>query len=469
MTFFVAFAFFCALLVSFFGKKDGMAWTHYFTALLAQLVLFVISITTNWIPVSFLGVDGFSFLFLVLVFLLPFIISLSQRNLVIAKPNLYYGLFLCIQAALIGLFSAQTSLLFFVFWELALLPTFFLFWGWGSPEKRKHLFRYVIFSFLGSFLMLFSILTLFFHSQYSFDFSFFDHLHLPVTILIPILITLILSVFIKLPIFPFHFWQPGVYTESDFGTSMWLGAILSKMGIFALYRLVLPLIAVGSLGTFLYPFLLISGVSAVLGALFALGQSRFKSLIAYSSLSHMGIMGVAMLSGSVTAFHGIAVQLFSHAIVVVGLFLVCQILVSRFATDEFARLGGIRRQSVFLAVSFFVIVLAGIGFPLTSGFVGEFLMLLGIFEVHPMLALVCLLTVVLGAWYLLRAFGALMLGPVVRPEISIVLSRTEKWALGLIVSSILVLGVFSDPIIRWVELSESLTTTSSAPAKEGTL
>jgi NADH-quinone oxidoreductase subunit M len=357
-------------------------------------------------------IDALSLIMVILTTLLVPIIIASSENKENRTPT-YYAFIMLMEMALIGVFTASDVILFYIFWELALIPIFFITAFWGSGNAKQISVKFLIYTVVGSFAMLVAILYLYTLTPepHSFDFQSFLSLKLPYNVQLPVFLAFFLAFAIKIPLFPFHSWQAETYNASPVQGSMLLAGIMLKMGLYGIIRFILPLCPdiIRGDGAIIYLSLITFGV--VYGAIIAINQPNLKKLIAFASLSHVGIIALGIFSNTESGLHGGILQMFSHGVNVVGFFICYNIIKKRTNTDVIADLGGIASVAPRFATVFLIIVLANISLPLTNSFVGEFLILLGVFQMNPAIAIIAGLTVILGAVYMLRMYQQIMYGP----------------------------------------------------------
>ena len=355
-------------------------------------------------------IDAVSLIMVLLTCLLIPIIIASNNNREVRNHN-FYALILLMQMALIGVFTASEMILFYIFWELALMPVFLITAIWGGENRKKISVKFLIYTVVGSFAMLIAILYLYTltPAPHSFSFESFYQLKLPYSVQVPVFLAFFLAFAIKIPLFPFHSWQAETYNVSPVQGSMLLAGIMLKMGLYGIIRFILPICpAVVAGGSLIFLPLILFGV--IYGAVIAIRQPKLKKMIAFVSLSHVGIIALGLLSNNHYGIEGAILQMFSHGVNVVGFFLCYQMIVIRTGTDIISDLGGIASAAPRFAVIFLIIVLANVALPLTNSFVGEFLILLGLFEYNPYLAIVAGLTVILGVVYMLKMYQQVMYG-----------------------------------------------------------
>jgi NADH-quinone oxidoreductase subunit M len=399
-------------------------------ALLASLAIFAISLVGGYELIvapekalfsnvdleSILGVnllfkiDAISIIFVILTTLLVPIIIASTDKKEHRTPH-FFALILLMQTALIGVFAASDMILFYIFWELALIPIFFITARWGGQNAKKISIKFLIYTVVGSFFMLIAILYLYTltPAPHSFSFDSFYQLKLSYSQQIPLFLAFFLAFAIKIPLFPFHSWQVETYNVSPVQGSMLLAGIMLKMGLYGIVRFLLPLCPdVVANGSLIFLPLILFGV--IYGAVIAITQPHLKKLIAFASLSHVGIIALGLLSNSRYGIEGGILQMFSHGVNVVGFFLCYYMIVKRTKTDKISDLGGIASVAPRFATIFMIIVLANVALPLTNSFVGEFLILLGLFTYNKILAIIAGLTIILVAVYMLKMYQKIMYG-----------------------------------------------------------
>ncbi|MFN6944617.1 MAG: NuoM family protein [Cytophagaceae bacterium] len=368
-----------------------------------------------WIPtlgISFsVGMDGISLLLVMLTtFLVPLII-LSSFKTEYKNPSLFYGLILIMQSALIGVFVARDAFLFYIFWELALIPIYFIALLWGGENRLKTTFKFFIYTLAGSLIMLMGIIFLYTKTGGSFHIDAFYGISnlLDSTTQSWLFWAFFIAFAIKMPIFPFHTWQPDTYTVAPVPGTMLMSGIMLKMGIYGVIRWLLPVVPSG-VAEWANVAMILSIIGIIYASVIALKQKDFKRLIAYVSIAHVGLIAAGIFTNTVEGLQGGIIQMLSHGITVVGMFYIIDILFLRTKTSLLDSLGGIRTQAPVFALFFLVILMASIALPLTSGFIGEFLLFVGIFLTSPWMAGIAGLTIILGAAYMLSSYQKIMLG-----------------------------------------------------------
>jgi NADH-quinone oxidoreductase subunit M len=357
------------------------------------------------------GIDGISLLLVLLTaFLVPLII-LSTFRQPYKNASTFYGLILFMQSALMGVFTAADAFLFYLFFEAALIPVYFLAAVWGGENRIKVTFKFFVYTIFGSLFMLVGLVYLYFQTPGTHSSE--------ITALYKVAINahqqgwifwaFFIAFAIKMPLFPFHTWQPDTYTESPTAATMLLAGIMLKMGVYGLIRFILPIVPLG-LATWGSTATILSVIGIVYGSIIAIQQRDMKRLIAYSSFAHVGLMAAGVFSQTVNGVQGALIQMLAHGINVVGLFFIVEIIFSRTKTRNIEQLGGITQRTPRLTVYFMILLLGSVALPLTNGFVGEFLLLSGVFKANAWLGAIAGTTIILGAVYMLRLFQKSMFG-----------------------------------------------------------
>jgi len=357
------------------------------------------------------GMDGISLLLVLLTtFLIPLII-LSSFQHDYKRPSAFYGLVLLMEAAFIGVFTTFDGLVFYIFWELALIPAYFITAVWGGNDRIRITFKFFIYTFTGSLFMLIALIFLYFQTPAPHSFSIPSLYNAMLTAKSEtwIFLAFFLAFAIKIPIFPLHTWQPDTYTEAPAGGTMLLSGIMLKMGLYGLLRFMIPICpnAIREWGLIAI-ILAVTGI--VYASIIAIRQKDLKRLVAYSSIAHVGLISAGILTLTPKALEGSIIQMISHGINITGLFIIISIIERRVRTREISSLGGIANIAPWFAAFFMIILLGSIALPLTNGFIGEFLLLLGIFEYNHFIAAFAGLTVIFSAVYMLWMYQRTMLG-----------------------------------------------------------
>jgi len=380
-----------------------------------------------------LGIDGLNiYLLLLTAILFPVVLGCSWKRAE-TQQNLFIAMALLLEATLLGTFLSQNLMLFFVFWEIVLIPMFVMILSYGGANRRSAAFTFFMYTLAGSILFLAAVIMAGLEAMHqtgswSFEFATLTSLHLGWNIQLFIFIAVMLACAIKCPLFPFHSWLPLAYYEAPAaGTALMAGA-LSKMGAFGILKLALPLCP--DVARAFGPDVMVLAVISILyGAVIALKQTDFKKLVAYSSLSHMGYIVLGIFSFHQASVHGALFQILSHGLAVAGLFLLLGLLEQRLG-EKYLNLTALSTHAPRLAVMLMLFILASVALPLTSGFTSEFLILFGAFQQGiaalqnnqgaTILASVLLAStgMVLGAAYMLR-FGRTILYGVTAPDTNV--------------------------------------------------
>jgi len=390
-----------------------------------------------------LGLDGLSMLLVMLTtFLFPLIIYSGFGAC--DRRNSFFALILLMEMALIGVFTTTDVLLFYIFWEIALIPIFFVAILWGGHNARNITFKFFMYTLVGGLLMLVAIVYLYVQTPgpHSFAFADFYKVALDPSAQKWLFLAFFLAFAIKMPIFPFHTWQPDLYFTAPTQGTMLLAGIMLKMGVYGLLRFVLPLFP-GALNDLGFYAIVLSVIGIVYASIIAIRQGELKRLIAYSSLAHVGLIGAGVFSRTFSGLEGAMLQMISHGVNIVGLFFCYEIIVRRTKTGEIASLGGIASKAPVFAAFFMIILLGSISLPLTNSFIGEFLLLLGVFENNTWLASIAGLTIILSAVYMLWMYQRTMYGEVSEATTGFTdLTVQEMIVLVPIIAVILWIGIY---------------------------
>lgn len=403
------------------------------------------------------GIDGISVLLVLLTGLLVPLIVLSTFNRNYERPSTFYALMLYMQAALVGVFTARDGFLFYLFFEAALIPIYFLAAMWGGENRIAVTFKFFVYTIFGSLFMLVALVYLYYQTPptalapHSAAIEDFYKLKLTAEAQNWIFWAFFIAFAIKMPVFPFHTWQPDTYVESPTPATMLLAGIMLKMGVYGLIRFILPIAPLG-VGTWGKTAVILSVIGIIYGSIIAIRQRDMKRLIAYSSFSHVGLMAAGVFSQTETGLQGALVQMLAHGINVVGMFFVADIIFSRTNTRQLDQLGGITRTTPKLTVFFMIILLGSVALPLTNGFVGEFLLLHGVFTYNNYLGLAAGFTIIFGAVYMLRMFQKSMFGPTSsRTEAFSDLTTSESWVFIPLVLFVFWIGVYPHTFLKVTE------------------
>ncbi|MFF5382096.1 complex I subunit 4 family protein [Pedobacter suwonensis] len=400
------------------------------------------------------GIDGISLLVVLLTNLLVPIIILSSYNHQYKNPAAFYALILFMQTGLLLVFTALDAFLFYIGWEAALIPIYFICAIWGGKDRIRINMKFFVYTIAGSLFMLMGIIYLYLQNPaHNFNIQAFYALNLDTTQQGWIFWAFFIAFAIKMPIFPFHTWQPDTYTAAPAQGTMLLSGIMLKMGIYGVIRWLLPIVPAG-VHDWGQLAIILSIIGIVYASLIAFTQKDAKRLVAYSSIAHVGLISAGIFAFNQQGMQGAMVQMLSHGINVVGLFFVLDIIFSRVKTNKIEELGGIAKVAPQLAITFLIIVLGTVALPGTNGFIGEFLLLMGVYNYGIWAAAIAGLTIIFGAVYMLRMYQNVMLGQTNSLTITFTdIKGTEKLVLYTICALIIVLGVYPKPVLHLTEAS----------------
>ena len=393
-----------------------------------------------------LTADGLSLIMLLLTTALTPLIIYSSFGNEYKNAKSFYALILFMSFAMAGTFLASDGLLYYIFWELSLIPIYFiaLIWGNGDTEERKKaVVKFFIYTLAGSLFMLIAFVYLY-QKAGSFLIEDFYKLDLSRMEQFWIFWAFFLAYAIKIPIIPFHTWQAKVYQKAPTVGTMLLSGIMLKMGLYSVLRWQIPITPIAS-KTYL-PILIGFGIAGVIyGSIVALRQKDLKKLLAYSSLAHVGLIAAGCYTLNSDGLRGAVLQMLAHGFVVVGLFFAAEIIYRRFETRTIADMGGIRTQAPKFASLFMILVLASVALPTTFNFVGEFTVLYSLAQINLWFALLGGTTIILGAYYMLKMYQQVMLGET-NTKVFADVTLHETVVLVIIVAVIFIFGLYPRPI-----------------------
>lgn len=456
-------------LVSFFIKNEKSARSWALIASVFTLIVSILELTVlnnpqllqhhaPWLSnlgSSFsVGLDGMGQILCLLTAVAYPIIIIATWNSQYKNAHNFFALMLLTQAGLMGVFLAMDALLFYFFWELALIPVYFLCSQWGGEKRIATTFKFFVYTFVGSLLMLIGILYLYSQTpNHSFAIQDFYNLKLPNSEQTWVFWLLFIAFGIKMPIFPFHTWQPDTYEQTNTATTMVLSGLMVKMGVFGVIRWLLPVLPAASYswGDTVSSMAIVGMIYA---SLIAIRQDDLKRLVAYSSIAHVGLMCVAIFAETQSSMQGVMIQMFNHGINIIGLWIVVEIIERQFGTRRISELGGLAQKAPTLAILLMVIALANIALPLTNAFVGEFLMFNGILGAtvtkYNVVFTICAgVTIILAAVYTLNMIRRVFYGNT--NELTAVAKDArpnEKMILIAVVILIFVFGIFPQYLLN---------------------
>ena len=397
-----------------------------------------------------MGYDGMSLFMVLLTNVITFLITLSNYNRDIASNRSFTALVFFMQLGLLGVFTSFDGLLFYIFWEITLIPVFLIALWYGGKDRKAALVKFFIYTFVGSLAMLLSLMAIKGHAK---SFYYLDLMAVELTAKSAFWIFggFFLAFAIKIPLFPFHTWQPNTYTSSPMAGTMLLSALMLKMALYGMIRWLIPL-APEALTEMTYPVVVLGIIGVVYAGILAIKQNDIKRLFAFASISHVGLIAAGAILLGHDNWSAVFIQMANHSLVAVGLFLSADIIEQRLGIRTFSDLGGIAKQAPRFAFMFGALVLAAISVPLSSGFIGEFMLLKGIFSYNRLIGFVAGTTLIVGAVYTLRAYQLSMYGaPKATPFADL---TWNEWLTYLIIMVIIVVfGVYPQAIIDFLSPS----------------
>lgn len=397
-----------------------------------------------------MGYDGMSLFMVLLTNVITFLITLSNYNRDIASNRSFTALVFFMQLGLLGVFTSFDGLLFYIFWEITLIPVFLIALWYGGKDRKAALVKFFIYTFVGSLAMLLSLMAIKGHAK---SFYYLDLMAVELTAKSAFWIFggFFLAFAIKIPLFPFHTWQPNTYTSSPMAGTMLLSALMLKMALYGMIRWLIPL-APEALTEMTYPVVVLGIIGVVYAGILAIKQNDIKRLFAFASISHVGLIAAGAILLGNDNWSAVFIQMANHSLVAVGLFLSADIIEQRLGIRTLSDLGGIAKQAPRFAFMFGALVLAAISVPLSSGFIGEFMLLKGIFSYNSCIGFVAGTTLIVGAVYTLRAYQLSMYGaPKATPFADL---TWNEWLTYLIIMVIIVVfGVYPQAIIDFLSPS----------------
>ena len=417
-----------------------------------------------WLP-SFnvnyhMGIDGISMPLILLTSFLTVLVVIAGWEVIQYRVSQYMAAFLIMEGIMIGVFCALDAVLFYVFWEAQLIPMFLIIGVWGGPKRVYATIKFFLYTFFGSVFMLVALIYLYYQSG-TFDLQSLHALPLSLTEQLWIFVAFLLAFAVKIPMWPVHTWLPDAHVEAPTGGSVILAAIMLKMGGYGFLRLSLPITPDAS-ATLADLVIVLSLIAVVYIGFVALVQADMKKLIAYSSISHMGFVTLGMFivfmllarspdgAGARLGLEGAMVQMISHGLISAALFLCVGVLYDRMHSRLIGDYGGVVNPMPVFASFMVLFALSNAGLPGTSGFVGEFMVILAAFQADFWLAFLAALTLILGAAYTLWMVKRVVFGSVANEQVGALtdIGRREFLVLGILAASVLALGVYPDPLVE---------------------
>lgn len=456
-------------LAAFFIKQEKgvKAWALFSTV--ATLAISLLGLTVlnkaanlhtnvDWLPLlgsNFaVGLDGMGQILCLLTAVAFPVIFIATYNSSYKNAHNFYAFMLLSQAGLMGVFLAYDALLFYFFWELALIPAYFLCSQWGGEKRIAVTFKFFVYTFIGSLLMLVGIIYVYLHTpDQSFALESFYKAVLTNGEQNWLFWLFFIAFAIKMPIFPFHTWQPDTYEQSPTATTMVLSGVMVKMGLFGVMRWLAPVLPMATWANG-DTVALLCVIGMIYASLVAMQQDDLKRLIAYSSIAHMGLMCMAIFVTSPQGLQGVMIQMFNHGINIIGMWIVVELIERQLHTRKISELGGLAQKAPGLAILLVIVALANVALPLTNAFIGEFLLFSGIFtstvsKHSQVLTAVAGLSIILSAVYTLNMIQRVFFGNTnTLTATTRDIKFNEKLILGIAVALILVIGVYPKPLLE---------------------
>ena len=395
----------------------------------------------------YLGVDGISMLFVLLsTFLIPLCILASWES-VETRVKEYMIAFLVLETMMVGMFASLDLILFYVFFEGTLIPMFLIIGVWGGPRRVYSAFKFFLYTLAGSVLMLVAILAMYFEAETTDILTLLSY-DFPRQMQTWLWLAFFASFAVKVPMWPVHTWLPDAHVEAPTAGSVILAGVLLKMGGYGFLRFSLPMFPDAS-AAFTPLVYALSIVAIIYTSLVALAQTDMKKLIAYSSVAHMGFVTLGIFTGVVQGVQGALFQMLSHGVVSAALFLCVGVIYDRMHTREIARYGGLVSRMPIYAAVFMVFMLASVGLPGTSGFVGEFLVLTGTFLTSTWAAFLAATGLILGATYMLYLYRRVIFGPLIRADLKNILDLNPREIITFapMIAVVLWMGIYPKPFL----------------------
>ena len=389
-----------------------------------------------------LGIDGLSVWLVLLTAFITFVVVIAGWEVIKDRVHQYLGAFLILSGLMIGVFSAADGMLFYVFFEATLIPMYIIIGVWGGPNRVYAAFKFFLYTLLGSLLTMVAIIYLYLQSG-SFEILAWHRLPLTLHEQVLIFVAFLLAFAVKIPMWPVHTWLPDAHVEAPTGSSVVLAAIMLKLGAYAFLRLSLP-IAPDASHELAWLMITLSLVAVIYIGLVALVQTDMKKLVAYSSIAHMGFVTLGFFMFNETGMQGAVVQMVSHGFVAGAMFLCIGVLYDRLHTRQIADYGGVINRMPKFAALFLLFSMANAGLPATSGFVGEFLVILGAVQFDFWIGLLAATALIWGAGYSLWMYKRVVFGPVANPNVDKMedVNRREFWLLMLMAALVLFMGIY---------------------------
>ena len=403
----------------------------------------------------YLGVDGIS-LFIIIMTTLMTLIGITSMGETKNIKNMIVTL-LFLEMTMVGVFVALDAIIFYLFWELSLVPMLYIIGAWGGPRRIYASIKFFLYTFTGSLIMLVGMLYVAYayHETmgvWSFSITDWYALGFGVETQLWLFAAFFIGFAIKVPMFPFHTWIPYAHGQAPTIGSVILAAVLLKMGTYGFVRFSLPMFPDASVMA-ITPIAILSLIMIIYTAMIAYAQKDMKQVIAYSSVSHMGIIMLGLFAMNAEGLSGSVFQMLSHGIVSGALFMLVGMIYERRHTKDLAEFGGLAAVMPKFAIIFGIMLMASVGLPLTIGFVGEFLVLLGFYKVSPIITILAGTSIILGAVYMLRVMKLAFFGPLNNEKNKVLkdLNTRETWSLIPLVAIVIWLGVYPNPVLKPID------------------
>ena len=407
----------------------------------------------------YVGLDGTGRVLTLLTAIAFPIIFVATYNTKQKNPASFFGLMLFAQAGLMGVFCAMDALLFYFFWELALIPVYFLCSIWGGEKRIQTTFKFFVYTFAGSLLMLIGIIYVYLHTPgrtfedgtyaaHSFALSSFFSAGLTAHEQDWLFWLFFLAFAVKMPVFPFHTWQPDTYDQAPGSVTMVLSGIMVKMGLFGVIRWLIPVFPLAT-AHFSHVVMVLCIAGIIYASCIAIVQDNLKKLVAYSSIAHIGLMCAAIFAMNHVSVQGVMLQMFNHGINIIGMWIVIELMERKTGVKNISQLSGVAHKAPALTIFLVIIALANIALPLTNAFVGEFLMFSGLYQFNSWYSFAAAISIILAAVYTLNMIQKVFYGNTnVVTETMSDISLNEKIILSVIVCLIFMMGIYPQPVIE---------------------
>jgi NADH-quinone oxidoreductase subunit M len=401
-----------------------------------------------------LGIDGISLLLILLNSLTTVLVVVAGWQIIESRVSQYMAAFLFLSGLMNGVFSSLDALLFYVFFEATLIPMFIIIGVWGGPNRVYAAVKFFLYTLMGSLLSLVALIYLYFSAGGSFSLFDFYQTQLPIAVQVSVFIAFFMAFAVKVPMWPVHTWLPDAHVEAPTGGSVVLAAVMLKLGGYGFLRLSLPIVPDAS--HLLAPVVIgLSLIAVVYIGLVALVQTDMKKLIAYSSISHMGFVTLGIFLFNAQGMEGAVIQMISHGFISAAMFLCVGVLYDRMHSRLIADYGGVANRMPVFAALFMFFSMANAGLPGTSGFVGEFLVIMGAMQVNFWFAFAAAITLIFGAAYTLWMYKRVIFGAVANAHVGELqdINAREFLVLGVLAVLVLVMGVWPQPFADVLHVS----------------